>query len=177
MEGASPNGYTHEVSRILSAWVALVEIVARLTRARFHPLVGRTIFQKIAFFATESGLPTGLRYEKGSYGPFSPDVKRVVSRLTNNGLLVEERLGNMLSVRPGATFEDARRVYAKDLARWENVIDRVADLFMRVHTRKAEVAATVYFTALRLSEGHPRCRPSGTSSPRSRSGSNGASRL
>jgi uncharacterized protein YwgA/O-acetyl-ADP-ribose deacetylase (regulator of RNase III) len=150
---APPNGRTHEVPRVFPSWVALVEIVARLSRARFSYPVGRTMFQKIAYFATEAGLPTGLRYQRGSYGPFAPELKRVTSRLTNNGLLVEERLGNMFAVRPGPTFRDASAQYSQEIARWEPAILRVADLFMRISTQEAEVAATVYFTALQLSEG------------------------
>jgi len=73
--------------------------------------VGRTTFQKIAYFATEAGLPTGLRYAKGSYGPFSPEVKGVVTRLVNNGLLREERAladgrGTSLAARLGTAAAD-----------------------------------------------------------------------
>src|SRR5712691_11551918 len=48
-------------------------------------------FQKIAYFATQFGIPTGLRYERGSYGPFSPQLKGLIARLANNGLIREER--------------------------------------------------------------------------------------
>jgi O-acetyl-ADP-ribose deacetylase (regulator of RNase III) len=50
------------------AWVALVAIVARVQSDRYHWPVGRTSFQKMAYFATALGLPTGLRHERGSYG-------------------------------------------------------------------------------------------------------------
>jgi uncharacterized protein YwgA len=51
--------------------VALVEIVRKLENHPYHWPVGRTILQKIAYVATEEGLPTELHYQKGSYGPFS----------------------------------------------------------------------------------------------------------
>jgi uncharacterized protein YwgA/O-acetyl-ADP-ribose deacetylase (regulator of RNase III) len=137
-------------SRIEPAWVALVEILARIVREPYHWPVGRTTFQKIAYFATEEGLPTGLRYQRGSYGPFTPDLKRLVTKLVNNGLLREQRLGQMFSVLPGVTYNDAARLYARELANWEPIIERIADLFLRMRTQQAEVAATVHFAARAL---------------------------
>jgi O-acetyl-ADP-ribose deacetylase (regulator of RNase III)/uncharacterized protein YwgA len=138
------------VSKINPAWVALLEIVARIEHEPYHWPVGRTTFQKIAFFATESGLPTGLRYVKGSYGPFASELKPLLTRLVNNGLSREEKLGQMFAVKPGPTYPDAVRHYAEDLKRWEAVIDRIADLFLRMRTQQAEIAATVYFAARSL---------------------------
>lgn len=137
-------------TRINPAWLALVEIVARIGREPYHWPVGRTTFQKIAYFATESGLPTGLRYVRGSYGPFASELKGLVTKLVNNGLLQENRIGRMFAVRPGPTYHDAKGIYRKDLERWDPLIERIADLFLRVHTHEAEVAATVHFAARSL---------------------------
>jgi len=68
----------------------------------------------------------------------------------NNGLIHEERLGQMFAVKVGPTFEDARRVYESDLARWRDSIDELVDLFMRMRTQQAELAATVHFAARSL---------------------------
>lgn len=132
---------------IKPAWVALVEILRRLEEQPYHPSVGHTIFQKIAYVATQEGLPTGLKYERGSYGPFSEDMKKLETRLLNNGLISEERLGRMMIIRSGRTFEDARRAYSADLVHWDELIDKVADLFMRMDTHQAELTATVLFAA------------------------------
>jgi O-acetyl-ADP-ribose deacetylase (regulator of RNase III) len=89
---------------IKPAWVAVVEILRRIEEQPYHWPVGRTTFQKITYVATEEGLPTELHYQKGSYGPFSQEVKGLIARLINNGLIREERLGRMLAVKVGATF-------------------------------------------------------------------------
>ncbi len=136
--------------RVLPSWVALVDILQRVESEPYHRPVGRVTFQKIAYFATESGIPTGLRYRRGSFGPYAPEVKRHVTNLVNNGLIREERIGRMFAVRVGQTFEDARRAYADQLSQWRNVLEKVADLFMRVNTQQAEVAATVHFAANEL---------------------------
>lgn len=62
-------------SRVPGEWVALGEILDRVTSQRIHPPVGRVNFQKIAYFATAAGIPTGLEFERGSYGPFARGLK------------------------------------------------------------------------------------------------------
>jgi len=136
--------------RVPPGWVALVEILHGVEREPYHWPVGRTTFQKIAYFATESGIPTGLRYKRGSYGPYAADLKRRITALVNNGLIREERLGRMFAVRTGPTFDDARRAYTDQLHRWRNTIEKITDLFMRMNTHQAEVAATVHFAAVEL---------------------------
>lgn len=136
--------------RISASWLALVEILHRIVAEPYHWPVGRTTFQKIAYFATESGIPTGLKFVKGSYGPFSADVKPMLSKLVNNGLIEEEQLGRMLSVRPGRTFADARKLVEPVLEQWDGKIENVADLFLRVQTHQAEIAASVMFAAQTL---------------------------
>ena len=114
--------------RVKPAWVALVEILSRLEQEPYHWPVGRTTFQKIVYIATQEGLPTGLHYQKSSFGPFSPELKGVIPRLVNNGLIREEQLGRMFAMKVGPTFEDARKAYLSDLVKWESIIEKTADL-------------------------------------------------
>ena len=134
-------------SRMKPAWVALVKILEEIEGERYHYSVGRISFQKIAYFATESGIPTGLSYRRGSYGPYAPELKALVTRLVNNGLVREERLGQMFAVKTGPTFQDACRAYERELLEWKDRIEMLADLFMRMRTQQAELAATVHFAA------------------------------
>ncbi len=135
---------------IKPAWVALVEILNRLEQEPYHWPVGRTIFQKIAYVATLQGLPTGLQYQKGSFGPFSSEVKKLITRLVNNGLIYEQRSGNMFAVKVGRTFKDARKLYLSEIKQWEPKIEKITDLFMRLRTDQSEVVATVLFAANKL---------------------------
>lgn len=140
----------NDLTRLRPAWVALAEILHRLEKEPYHWPTGRVIFQKLAYLATESGLPTGLAFTKGSYGPFSSDLKAVTAKLVNNGVIREQRRGSMIEVVTGPTFRDARKAYASQLQEWEPVIDRVANLLMRLDTRHAELVATVVYAAQRL---------------------------
>lgn len=139
--------------RIPPAWVAVVEILAKMEAEPYHWPVGRTTLQKIAYFATESGIPTGLQFVRGSFGPYSAELKPLITRLVNNGLIREARMGRMLAVTVGQTFPDARKNYEREIGQWAGTVDKLADLFMRMRTNQAEVAATVHFAAKSLTEG------------------------
>lgn len=136
--------------RVKPAWFVLVEILARIARERYHPPIGRVSFQKLAYFATALGLPLGIEFVRGSYGPFAPDLKKVIAALSNNGLIREKRLGRMLAIVPGPTYLGARTSYRVWLSEWDAVIGRLVDLFMRMDTRTAELSATVHFAACDL---------------------------
>jgi len=133
--------------KINPAYIGLVEILARIEREPYHWPVGRVTFQKIAYFATVLGLPTGLHFVRGSYGPFSSDLHPLITRLVNNGLIREVQLGRMFAVKPGPTYGDAASAFRTELIQWESIINRITDLFLRMRTQEAEVAATVHFTA------------------------------
>jgi O-acetyl-ADP-ribose deacetylase (regulator of RNase III)/uncharacterized protein YwgA len=138
--------------RLPPAWVALVEIVHRLEQEPYRWPVGRMMFQKIAYFATEAGLPTNLEFSKSSYGPFASGVKRMQAGLLNNGLLSEDKAvrGNMYVIEPGPAYAEGVEAYRNELDEWRDIIDQVADLFMRFNTRQAEIAGTVHYAATRL---------------------------
>jgi O-acetyl-ADP-ribose deacetylase (regulator of RNase III)/uncharacterized protein YwgA len=138
--------------RVEPGWVALVAIIEQVSKERYHFPIGRVGFQKVAYFATEVGIPTGLSYRRGSYGPYAPEIKQVLSSLINNGLIVERKLDRMLATDVGPTFADARRGYESFLVQWQSQIARVVDLVVRMNTNDAEIAATVHFAANRLRE-------------------------
>src|SRR3990172_1791301 len=140
------NGRTVQ-SAINPAWIALVEILRRIEGQPYHWPTGRTIFQKLAYVATRQGLPTGFEYQKGSFGPFSRDLKNAETKLVNNNLLQEERCGQMFLVKSGPNFDRVRKDSQVSLDKWLPIIDKITDLFMRVNTDQAEVIATVMFAA------------------------------
>lgn len=129
---------------------ALAAMVAKIERQRYRHPVGRTRFQKLAYFATEAGIPTGLEFRKGSYGPYADGLKQTFARLQNNEVLIERRQGQMLRKKPGPSFSDALGLFRDELREWSEELNRVTDLFLRMDTQESEVAATVHFAATRL---------------------------
>ena len=140
------NGRTVQ-SAINPAWVVLVEILHRIEAQPYHWPTGRTIFQKLAYVATRQGLPTGFVYQRGSFGPFSENLKNAEAKLVNSNLLQEERHGQMFLVKTGPNFERVRKDFQVSLDRWMSIIEKTTDLFLRVNTDQAEVIATVMFAA------------------------------
>lgn len=150
-EGARTNA--PEESRIPAAWVALVAVVARIRENPHHWPIGRTSFQKLAYFATEEGVPTGLVFERADYGPFAKDISILRARLLANAVIVERQMGQKFVIEEGPTFEDACRRHRAEIASWRDALRRVVDLFMRLpKTRDAELAATVHFQAALLAQ-------------------------
>ena len=143
------NGYS-QAKALQPAWIALVEILNRIEKQPYHWPVGRTIFQKIAYISTREGLPTGLNYQKGSFGPFAANLKNLTAQLINNNLLMEERMGKMFMVKVGPGYNKVRDQYANQLSLWENIIDKTMDLFLRINTNQAEIVATVIYTVDQL---------------------------
>jgi O-acetyl-ADP-ribose deacetylase (regulator of RNase III)/uncharacterized protein YwgA len=143
---------TSSSGRLKSAWVALAAILDLIEREPYHHPVGRIRFQKVAYFATELGLPTGLNYRRSSYGPFADELKGILTRLVNNGLIREEQIGRMFMVKVGPSFQDVFPIYQKDLVVWKPIMDQVADLLLRTSTDQSEIAATVHFTTKALQD-------------------------
>lgn len=135
--------------------IAIIEVLSRIEKEPYHWPIGRTIFQKIAYFATELGLKTGLSYSRGSFGPFASDLKFKITKLVNNGLIKEEQLGRMFSVQPGPTFEDTLKLYEEEIQKAQPVIEQLTDLFLRINTtQQAELASTVHFAAQSYQKDH-----------------------
>jgi len=134
------------------AWVALIEIVHRIESEKYHAPVGRTIFQKIAFVATNRGLPTGLQFKRGSYGPYTKELDEVKKRLADAGVLQEKQLGRMLQITPGMEFKEIRKNYITQINQWSHIIEKTVDLFLRLDTEQAEMVATVLYAAHELED-------------------------
>ena len=148
--------YRNVRSTMSPAWVALVEILHRIEEQPYHWPVGRTIFQKIAYVATQQGLPTGFMYQKGSFGPFCKELKNAEALLINNNLLQEERLGRMFVVKVGPNYTRVKEDFTPAFSQWTNIIERTTDLFMRMNTDQAEIVATImYVTALLKAKDSP----------------------
>jgi len=136
------------------AWIALIEIVHRIEKQTYHMPVGRTIFQKIAYVVTVLGIPTGLTHMRRSFGPYCKELNDVKKRLSNAGLLQEQKIGSMFRIIPGHAYEKNRLKYQDTFQKWDRMIDKTVDLFLRLNTNKAEVVATVLFIERTMNKGN-----------------------
>ena len=129
-------------------WIALIEVLRELQAQPYANPVGRTIFQKIAYVLTEMGVPTGFAFGKGSYGPFSGDMKLALHDFANRNWLQETQLGKMIAFRVSDQYERDRRKLGPEIELHRKRIHKTVDLFSRIKsTEQAEEAATIIYAS------------------------------
>jgi uncharacterized protein YwgA len=134
-------------------WVVLLEVLRELQVQPYANPVGRTIFQKICYIVSEMGVPTGFQFNKGSYGPFSSDVKVALHEFANHNWLHEQHLGRMLGLRVTPQYIKERGRYRDQIERYQNMINKAVDLFSRIKSaEQAEEVLTVLFASRQLKE-------------------------
>ena len=132
-------------------WIVLMEVLRDLESQPYANPVGRTIFQKISYVVTEMGVPTGFDFSKGSYGPFSGDVKLALHDFANRNWLNEQQLGRMIALRVSPKYMKDRNHYKDEIDRYQKKINKAVDLFSRIKsTDQAEEVMTVFFAARQL---------------------------
>lgn len=145
-------GRKHE--KMNPGWVALIEVLKELEDQPYAPPVGRTIFQKICYVVTELGVDTGFEFGKGSYGPFSADVKPVLHDFANRNWLQEKSLGRMVAMIVGEQFEKERSKFLPEIEKHRKTIDKTVDLFSRIkNTEQAEEVLTVLYASRQVKKG------------------------
>jgi len=137
-------------------WIALIEVLRELQAQPYANPVGRTIFQKIAYVLTEMGVPTGFAFGKGSYGPFSGDMKAALHDFANRNWLQEVPLGKMIAFRVSPQYEKDRRKLGPAIELHHRKIDKAVDLFSRIkNTGQAEEVATIIYACRQMKSRRP----------------------
>lgn len=135
-------------------WIAIMEVLNDLQSQPYAPHVGRVIFQKICYVLTLLGVPTGFEFGKGSYGPFSADIKPAINNFSNKNWILEESFGRMLEIRVGVEYAKDRKKFEDEINKYKKSIDKTVDLFSRIkNTDQAEEAMTVLFAVQQLKKG------------------------
>jgi O-acetyl-ADP-ribose deacetylase (regulator of RNase III)/uncharacterized protein YwgA len=144
-------------SRFKPEWVTVLEVLHNLERQPYVKPVGRVIFQKICFVMQETGVDLGFQFAQRSYGPYSEGIKVALKVMANNNMVFEEQLGPMTALRTGPEFEIIRKEYINTMKNFQNKIDKVTDLFMRIkNTEQAEEVTTVFYAIKKLKKQKPK---------------------
>lgn len=147
-------GRKHE--KMNPEWIVLMEVLRELERQPYANPVGRTIFQKLCYVVTEMGVATGFHFAKGSYGPFSDEVKAALHEFANRNWLQEQHLGRMRALRVAPQYEQDRLKFRGEIEQHERKIAKTVDLFSRIkNTEQAEEVLTVLFASRELKQAHP----------------------
>ncbi|MDH4238500.1 MAG: macro domain-containing protein [Phycisphaerae bacterium] len=145
------NGHKLQKQKLKSEWFVLVEILNKLQKQPYAKPVGRTIFQKICYIATEMKLDTGFSFVQSSYGPFSKQIKPALTILANSNLICETQIGQMTAIRVGPQYKTLKEQHKKIIQKYNNLVEKVTDLFIRIkNTNQAEEVSTVLFAIKKL---------------------------
>ena len=119
-------------------------VVQKLNHDRYSLNVGRTIFQKVCYILTRTGIPTGFHFVESSYGPYAKEVKDAITVLSNANLMTERKLGRMVETVVAPSFALPLNTFTDDeIGR----ADLAFDLLSRIKsTDQAEMIATVLFS-------------------------------
>lgn len=135
--------------KIKPSWVAMVKIASKIKQEYSQMSISHITFQRIFYFATEAGLPTGLHYTLGIYGPHSSEINHILTKLINNGILAKEYIKHKktLTFKTGNTYQDALNAFSIKLNEWESIIDKTSQLFLKMQNDQIKIAAVVLFIA------------------------------
>lgn len=130
--------------RVNPKWYLILEAVKELNGRTYSLKVGRTIYQKICYVMTRNGVKTGFTFTKGSYGPYSNDVKESITALANANLIIEQTLGRMVSLSVADNVVIQENKFTQE--EW-SAMEKTVDLFGRIKsTDQAEMIATVLYS-------------------------------
>lgn len=149
----SLSGRGRQADKLNPDWVALVEALRELQAQPYANPVGRTIFQKLCYVLTEMGVPTGFEFGKGSYRPFSADVKSALHEMANRNWLQEKPLGRMVALTVGPQYERDRAKFGAQIDAHKKKVAKTVDLFSRIKTtEQAEEVLTVLYASRQLKQ-------------------------
>ncbi len=131
-------------------WLLILYVIKKLNNDKYSLNVGRTIFQKVCYVLTRTGVPTGFKFIESQYGPYSSEAKQAIMILSNANLMTEKRLGQMVETIVTPNFKiNPNDFTVQDI----NNADKTFDLLSRIKsTDQAEMIATVLFSYDELSE-------------------------
>lgn len=136
----------HVIKEIPEGWFAILEVLYRLEKLKYTPRVGATVFQKICYMATLSGINTGLQFKKGAYGPYSPDIQKMYLVFGRENLIKVKTINNMQMMETGLEYPALQNRLKDSMGRFEFQITRLVDIFSRIKSsEQAEEVGTIMF--------------------------------
>lgn len=109
------------------AWDLILHVIAELDKSCSGPYVGRTIYQKICFMLWRLGVPLGFEFQRGDFGPYSPDAQAALTIFANSNRITERVVGQghkMVRISPSESFVfDPIAFDERELLVARNVID------------------------------------------------------
>lgn len=139
-----------DAPRMTPGRAALVGLMDRYLGGLLDPFVSLLEVQKLMYFLQEAGQDLKLKYVKGAYGPYAPDLRHVLRKVEGH-LLSGYADGGDQPNKPLALVAGAREDAANFLQEYPDTVerfDRVVRLVDGFETAFGlELLATVHFVA------------------------------
>src|SRR4029077_87352 len=108
--------------------------------------LGRTILQKLCYFAKASGVPLPFRFEIYHYGPFSQEIfDRTEDLLLDK--VVEDRSGDpgQSIYVPGPNLNPFLDQFRDIIMKHEGTLKRIAAMFSQLDPAQMELVSTIHY--------------------------------
>jgi uncharacterized protein len=108
--------------------------------------LGRTILQKLCYFAKASGVPLPFRFEIYHYGPFSQEIFYRTEDLLLDGV-IEDRSSTpgQSNFVPGPNLDSFLNRFGDAILQHELNLRRVATMFSRLDPSQMELVSTIHY--------------------------------
>lgn len=136
--------------KINKKWFLPLQIVKCLNNSKYDVYVGRVVFQKLCFVLSRYGIDLNLNFIKGTYGPYSADIKEMITILSNNNLIYEKQIGKSICLFVSDQFEIDKTLYTPEEVQ---IVNKVYSIFKGIrNASQAEILTTILFSYDELSK-------------------------
>lgn len=125
---------------------ALVAYLIKAYKAKSSHKLGRTILQKLCYFAKASGVPLPFRFEIYHYGPFSLEIFEVAEGLTIDEVVTDSSADpGQSDYAPGPKCDFLLNSFAESIEKYGTKLDSVADTFSLLRPSDMELVSTIHY--------------------------------
>ncbi len=108
--------------------------------------LGRTILQKLCYFAKASGVPLPFRFEIYHYGPFSQEIFYRTEDLLLDGVIEDRSSGpGQSNFVPGPNVDSFLNRFGEAISQHETNLKRIATMFSRLDPSQMELVSTIHY--------------------------------
>ncbi len=140
------------VPKMTPGRAVLIELIRRYLAALLDSFVSLLEIHKLMYFMQEAGETLNLRFQKGTYGPYSTNLRHVLSELEGHYLTgygdADDKPGRSIELLEGAT--ERAETFLSAHAATQDRFKRVVNLIQGFETPHGmELLATVHWVATR----------------------------
>lgn len=107
--------------------------------------LGRTILQKLIYFAKAKGVPMMLNYEIYHYGPYCQELSERVDYLQVGNIIDDKGSDNQSNYKPSSEANKLLEMYGAELQESRPMISHIVDSFIDKSPHEMELFATTHF--------------------------------